>query len=361
MVVCLSIDVGIKNLAFCLLEKDTSTKDEYNNKENKENKESKENKEIKENKESKEKDIKKFRILQWSIIDLSQSEQVINTCQFIEKEDKNKKEEKKEKYKKVKTGKKSQEKIELTETVCGKEAKYKKNGLCYCPKHSKKQSYQIPTPDLKPTFLNKQKIQKLYEIAGKYAIHIPVEKGTKKAQILEIFNEYLHTKCFEEIEKTNASKIGLITIGKNIKTKFDASYASFLSEQVGQNKPFDSVIIENQISPIATRMKTIQGMVAQYFIMNDMTDNIEFVSSVNKLKEFEKKDVVTDEIVVNVNDKNDKTKYNARKKLSVTKTREMLEEIGETAKEFLDVFNKSNKKDDMADCFLQGYWYMNKK
>jgi hypothetical protein len=343
MVVCLSIDVGIKNLAFCLLEKDTKKDTNTEDGDN--------------NKESKEKDIKKFRILQWSIVDLSQSETVVNTCQFIEKEDKNKKEEKKEKDKKVKTGKKSLEKIELIDKICGKEAKYKKNGVCYCAKHSKKQSYQIPTPDLKPAFLNKQKIQKLYEIAGKYAIPIPVEKGTKKAQILEIFNDYLHTKCFEEIEKTNASKIGLITIGKNIKTKFDAS---FLSEQMGQSKPFDSVIIENQISPIATRMKTIQGMVAQYFIMNDMTDNIEFVSSVNKLKEFDNKiPEKVEEPNVNIN-VNDKTKYNARKKLSVTKTRELLDAFSGSGKDFLDTFNKSNKKDDLADCFLQGYWYMNK-
>jgi len=337
MVVCLSIDVGIKNLAFCLLEKDTKKEDSDCNKENK---------------EGKENDIKKFRILQWSIVDLSQSETVVNTCQFIEKEKEEKNKEEKSGKKSV-SSKKSVEK-ELVDKICGKEAKYKKNGLCYCAKHSKKQSYQIPTADLNPTFLNKQKIQKLYEIAGKYAIPIPVEKGTKKAQILEIFNDYLHTKCFEEIEKMNASKIGLITIGKNIKAKFDAS---FLSEQLEQSKPFDSVIIENQISPIASRMKTIQGMVAQYFIMNDMTENIEFVSSVNKLKEFESK---TSEKTGGQNI-NDKTKYNARKKLSVTKTREMLEEIGgETAKEFLDIFNKSNKKDDLADCFLQGYWYMNK-
>jgi hypothetical protein len=324
MVICLSIDVGIKNLAFCLLEKDTKKDTNTEDGDN----------------------IKKFRILQWSIVDLSQSETVVNTCQFIEKEKENIKE-------KPKSGKKSLEKIELIDKICGKEAKYKKNEVCYCAKHSKKQSYQIPTPDLKPAFLNKQKIQKLYEIAGKYAIPIPVEKGTKKAQILEIFNHYLHTKCFEEIEKTNASKIGLITIGKNIKTKFDAS---FLSEQMGQSKPFDSVIIENQISPIATRMKTIQGMVAQYFIMNDMTDNIEFVSSVNKLKEFENK---IPEKVEEPN-VNDKTKYNARKKLSVTKTRELLEAFSDSGKDFLDTFNKSNKKDDLADCFLQGYWYMNK-
>ena len=32
------------------------------------------------------------------------------------------------------------------------------------------------------------------------------------------------------------------------------------------------VFIENQISPIANRMKTIQGMLAQYFIMKSNID-----------------------------------------------------------------------------------------
>ena len=46
------------------------------------------------------------------------------------------------------------------------------------------------------------------------------------------------------------------------------------------------VIIENQISPIANRMKTIQGMLAQFFIMKNDDIHIEFVSSSNKLKQF---------------------------------------------------------------------------
>jgi hypothetical protein len=37
--------------------------------------------------------------------------------------------------------------------------------------------------------------------------------------------------------------------------------------------------------PIANRMKTLQGMIAQYFIMNNVI-NIEFISACNKLKDF---------------------------------------------------------------------------
>ena len=48
------------------------------------------------------------------------------------------------------------------------------------------------------------------------------------------------------------------------------------------------VIIENQIRPIANRMKTVQGMLAQHFITIQIPF-IDFVSSGNKLKQFEEK------------------------------------------------------------------------
>ena len=47
----------------------------------------------------------------------------------------------------------------------------------------------------------------------------------------------------------------------------------------------DRVIIENQISPIANRMKTVQGMLSQYFLMSNDKLDIEFISSINKLKD----------------------------------------------------------------------------
>ena len=67
----------------------------------------------------------------------------------------------------------------------------------------------------------------------------------------------------------NSKDVNLITIGRNLKKKFD----SLLN---GYN--LDIVLIENQISPIANRMKTLQGMISQYFIMKDVK-NIEFYIS----------------------------------------------------------------------------------
>ena len=47
----------------------------------------------------------------------------------------------------------------------------------------------------------------------------------------------------------------------------------------------DTVIIENQISTLASRMKTLQGMITQYFIMKNIPQ-IEFISASCKLKLF---------------------------------------------------------------------------
>ena len=273
----LSIDVGIKNLAFCLFEKPHESS--Y------------------------------FSIMKWDIINLSQEDEIQN-CKCTEKNG----------------------------IICNKPAKYTLNDSYFCLKHSKKQNYQIPTSELRPSFINKQKIQKLIEIADKYNIHY--EKPIKKNDLLFKINEYISNKCFKEITTTNASQIDLITIGKNIKNKFNKIFP--IEDKI------DYVLIENQISPIANRMKTIQGMVAQYFIMNNNTEHIEFVSSINKLKEYK------------TEDKNTNSDYKSRKKQGITKCLEFLT-TDHRFNNQLSYFNVHKKKDDLSDSFLQGMWFINKQ
>jgi hypothetical protein len=267
----LSIDVGIKNLAFCLF--------------------------------FKEDNCDNFTIKKWDIINIAEHDTF--KCIFIDKNN----------------------------ITCDKPAKFKKNNDCFCLKHSKKQTYQIPTTDLKPTFINKQKIQKLHDIAKKY--DIKYENPIKKTDLLAIIHEYIHTSCFQEIKNTNASKVDLVSIGINIMYKFDTLFK--------EEKDIDHVIIENQISPIANRMKTIQGMIVQYFIMSEVNvENIEFISASNKLKDFDLKD---------------KTKYSDRKKLGISACLEMLNNNCHF-NNMIEYFNKHNKKDDLADSFLQGMWFI---
>ena len=156
--------------------------------------------------------------------------------------------------------------------------------------------------------------------------------------MVTLINEYINKNYFETIESKKAADVNLFNIGLNIKTKFDK-----LFENEGQ---IDYVIIENQISPIATRMKTIQGMIVQYFIMSKLkVEYIEFISASNKLKDCDLKD---------------KTKYSDRKKLGITKCLEIIT-TDFRFNEHVDYFNGHKKKDDLSDSFLQGIWFINNK
>lgn len=268
----LSIDIGIKNLAFCLLNI-TNCDSEIGDSKN------------------------SYEILKWDIINISSFENNIHTC---------------------------------CEEKCNNKAKYQKNNHYYCLKHSKKQPFLIPNKELKKSFINKQKNDVLKDIAKKYGIVI--EDTFKKPQIVETINNYILSNCFNTITECNSSQIDLITIGKILKDKLDTTFNSMF---------FEMVIIENQISPIANRMKTIQGMVSQYFIMRENCGYIEFISSMNKLKEY--------------HDSKTKLNYSDRKKLGITIC---LEILNDTDKDF---FSKHKKKDDLADSFLQGLWYIKHK
>jgi hypothetical protein len=149
--------------------------------------------------------------------------------------------------------------------------------------------------------------------------------------------------------------VDIISIGKNIKKKFDDIFTI--------NNTYDNIdviLIENQISPIANRMKTIQGMIAQYFIMkcsSQQQQHIEFVSSFNKLKEVANKTTSITHTQHENPEKTEKAKYNDRKKLGISTCLENLEKT-HSNDEWVQFFNKHNKKDDLADCFLQGIWYI---
>ena len=106
----------------------------------------------------------------------------------------------------------------------------------------------------------------------------------------------------------------------------------------------DLVLIENQISPIANRMKTIQGMIAQYLIMRGV-NNIVFYSATNKLKTFIG---------------GHKTTYDERKQLSVSYTIQILTKTIEL-NDWLSFFSSHKKQDDLADSFLQGVSYLIQK
>jgi hypothetical protein len=135
------------------------------------------------------------------------------------------------------------------------------------------------------------------------------------------------------------------TSGEDTGHKEDVGIMGGLGSLAGLEKhKIDIVIIENQISTIASRMKTLQGMIAQYFIMRE-TPCIEFISAANKLKMFMTKK---------------KTTYTERKVESVEVTKELLEKLPQF-KNYKGSLEKNKKKDDLSDCFLQGIYYLTLK
>jgi hypothetical protein len=224
-------------------------------------------------------------------------------------------------------------------------AKFKKNDTFYCLKHAKaEKQYIIPTSELKHATINKQKIGQLYLLADKYKIKYDFFK-IKKTELVSLIHKYIEETCFEKATEVNASNVDLITVGRNIQKKFDAIFDSIVNE-------ITHVIIENQISPIANRMKTIQGMVAQYFIMKNPTIIIEFISASNKLK-MVAQDIDEED---SCDAKGEKLDYTSRKKKGVVVCLDLLKQDNVMT----NYLKTHKKKDDLADAFLQGIWYINK-
>ena len=221
---------------------------------------------------------------------------------------------------------------------CGKSASYNYKDIYCCKKHIPTTGKKLIPKELEISKLKKMKIKELRSILEKNNFTYDDKKS--KVLLLEYIEPTIK-ECYVVpfSNKVKTTDLSLIDIGINLKRKLDELY-----KHDANKIDIDCVIIENQISPIANRMKTLQGMIAQYFIMNNVI-NIHFISAANKLKEY-------------VESKN--TTYNERKHKSIEICEEIIINNHEFSK-YLDIFNNSKKKDDLADCFLQGLWYLKDK
>jgi hypothetical protein len=251
----------------------------------------------------------------------------------------------------------------------------------YCLKCAEKSKYKIPTREIlplkrKPELLSKKKLDELIDIrtqvnvvdkaavataaAASGGINVKLRKAdliqeiktTLSRDYLEPFDEgkYLNycsssssTVPFKKPNYTYAHDLDLITYGRNLMKHLDILLTSI-------NGPIDMMIVENQISTLASRMKTLQGMITQYFIMKDVP-RIEFISASCKLKLF------TDS-ALDISSFVDASTYSDRKKSGISICRSL--GTGDNNKTpyatWMPMFEKHKKKDDLADCFLQGLW-----
>ena len=318
----ISFDVGIKNMAYCLMEIGGHSSLDLSK--------------------------KSIHILQWNVLNLSGSvadsgESKLCSCVVGI-------------TKKLPRGK-----------PCGKKAKYGvPAGIStqeyFCPKHATSHpTWCLPTKEMKLSELKKKKVEDLVllwkEVQPKnmFCIGAPVNCSLKKGELIEYLAKYYGEKEFTVLpvsKKIKAGEINLIEIGQNIRTQLD--------HHLGKMR-IDHVVIENQISTIATRMKTIQGMLAQYFIMREngegcQNPKIEFISSHNKLKGFSLEHVVENA------EQHDKKKYKANKMNGVDVCRRFLDgSVNANLGVWKEEFERNGKKDDLADGFLQGIFYLKRE
>lgn len=269
----------------------------------------------------------------------------------------------------------------------------------YCEKHAKESTeWFLPNKSQTAASLNKLTIEELQTECLKYSC-IDGSKTLKKKTMVDLLTKYFKEKTFESIQykkQKNSKETDLISIGYNLRRELD---------KIPDLEAITNVIIENQISTLAARMNSIQGMLVQYFIMKENGEqkkSIEFISSFNKLKglppvvDSPPKEPATNNFVnmfVNTTinnetsiqtkpvkknqvkeekktkeDKNDApnekeavktsvhSKYKAHKKDGLYHCSLFLDN-NHILKEWKHVLN-TKKKDDYADCFLQGIWYM---
>jgi hypothetical protein len=381
----LSIDVGIKNLAFCLLRVPDSTQPQPQPKTQTNPKNKPQN--------------NQFEILLWDVVGISQSEQEEAAslqradshpvcCHHTHAKDKNK-----------------------TTTQCKSRAAYfyysylDDEPVFTCKRHATETKQIIGmTPPQIAKLLKSGSNDRLLDFCNSI-INIsisggdkecdresepdPKTKRTNKAELIERATHLLRTSCLFPYEHAHASRVSdttelltsgsiskkltstltaemdpcgadnvsLISVGYNLMQRFDKLFYTETPQGQYYYMP-NRVVIENQISPIATRMKTVQGMVTQYFLMRGVSKtNISYISATNKLKAWS---------AMNADAEIDT--YDDRKKTGIACVRTMLSpmplgELGTTTvtgmtdddmQRWRTAFESHKKKDDMADSLLQG-------
>ena len=251
--------------------------------------------------------------------------------------------------------------------------------ILYCAKCADKSKYITPSREIlpikrKPELLQKKKLGELMDIKANLSAHLggggqgdAKNLKLRKADLVQEITTILARDYLEPFDEnkyssyiagtvapakpkkanyTYAHDLDLITYGRNMMKHLDA----ILFAEGALPAPIDMMIIENQISTLASRMKTLQGMLTQYFIMKNVPQ-IEFISASCKLKLFT--DANSEDGGV------DASTYADRKKSGIIVCRS----LGEISRKhnsdyvkWMPVFENHKKKDDLADCFLQGLW-----
>lgn len=146
-----------------------------------------------------------------------------------------------------------------------------------------------------------------------------------------------------------------VPLDKITSTLYNKLYNKFIDYDITK------VLLENQPVLKNPVMKSIQMIIYGYFayeknIMGREIEYIKLINASNKLKLGKNlKEINNSEDILKI-----KTKYTRNKKLAIIYTNHFLRErlIVEDYEKYNDIFNNHKKKDDLADAFLQGLYFI---
>ena len=150
-----------------------------------------------------------------------------------------------------------------------------------------------------------------------------------------------HTKKYKKKKKMNSDR-DIFNLSKIMINELNLK--EFLSHEI--------ICIENQPALKNPVMKTVQMILYSYFMIEGATKDkpvseVHMINARNKLKVYK-----GPEVECKFTDKYKKNKY-----LSVEYTKLM---ILEEDNKFIELFTESKKKDDLADAYLQGIYFIEK-
>lgn len=297
--IILSWDVGIKNLAYCMLSKDGEN----------------------------------FQILKWDSINLVEDQQ---KCEF-----------------ELRSGSTCQEVAKFYVYHRDKICLFDKcEGKFCCTRHKVKMTPQIEK--IKGENIKNKKTKNKEENIL-YCHLCDSEANYKLCDTNYCWCENHYEKKGKSfVKKVHAKKVTIANCNKQQIQELAEKLFARLDKNLNDFIKVDEVLIENQPTLKNPKMKNLASMLYSYFVLRGIIDKKNNKSNINQVK------FICPQNKLKVNNENtnkildvDKSKvYKLTKKLGVKYCRALISEKDDK------IIEKMKKKDDMCDAFLQGFRYL---